>query len=74
MLKKCQNGSFHFLDELMMFGANCSAVERTEAQNGFQSPDDSDAMPKLNQYLKADFFLTPLKKSAQTWLITWHLC
>lgn len=74
MLKKCQSGNSHFLDELMMFGANCSAVERTEAQNVFQSPDDSDAMPKLNQYLKADFFLTSLKKSAQTWLITWHLC
>lgn len=62
MLKKCQNGSFHFLDELMMFGANCSAVERTEAQNGFQSPDDSDAMPKLNQYLKAVFFFNSFEE------------
>lgn len=74
MLKKSQNGNSHFLDELKVFGANCSAVERTEAQNAFQSLDDSDAVPKLNQYLKVDFFLTPLKKSAKTWLDTWHLC
>lgn len=74
MLEKCQNYSSHFLDELTIFGANRSAVERTEAQTALQSPDDSDATPMLNQYLKADFFLTALKKSAQTWLDTWHLC
>lgn len=73
-MKKCQNGNSHFLDELKIFGANCSAVERIEFKNDFQSPDDLDAVPKLNQYLKAIFFLTPLKKSAQTWLDTWHLC
>lgn len=62
MLKKCQNGNSHFSDELKIFGANCSAVERIEAQNVFQSPDDLDAVPKLNQYLKADFFFNSLEK------------
>lgn len=56
MLNKCQDGNSHFLDELNVFGANCSAVERIEAQNAFQSPNYLDAVPKLNQYLKAVFF------------------
>lgn len=62
MLKKCQNGNSHFLDELKIFGANCSAVERIEAQNVFQRPDDLDAVPKMNQYLKADFLFNSLEK------------
>lgn len=62
MLKKCQNDSSHFLGEMMIFGANCSTVGRIEAQTAFQSPDDLDVMPKLNQYLEADFFSTSLEK------------
>lgn len=37
-------------------------MERIEAQNAFQSPDDLDAVPKLNQYLKADFLFNSLEK------------
>lgn len=42
-------------------------MERIEAQNAFQSPDDSDAMPKLNLYLKADFFFNSLGKISPDW-------
>lgn len=62
MLSKCQKDSSHFLSELI-FGANCSAVERIEAWTAFRSPDGSDATPKLNQYLKADVFSKSLEKN-----------
>lgn len=62
MLKNYQNGNSHFLDEWNIFGANCSAMERIEAQNAFQSPDDLDSVPKLSQYLKADFFFNSLEE------------
>lgn len=52
-MKNCQNDSSNFMGEFMIFGANCSIVERTEAQAAFRSPDNLDTMPKLNQNLKA---------------------
>lgn len=51
LMKKCQKDSSNFIGEFMIFGANCSTMERT----AFQSPDNLDAVPKLNQNLRAEF-------------------